>query len=259
MKRPIFTLALLVAFVFAGTPEPSFAQSTIETRICNDVDGATLTIDSPASDSLVNEPTLTITGAVNQSNQLEIFVDEAFNGVVPLDSSVSKYNTSIQLPTGTHKITVTAIDACQVANASQSVVITYQSAHTASTGSEVPTDIAGGNATIGSPQAVAGHTGSHSPPTIIDRFISPILNNVVDALDLQDPATKGVISPGLTNMNRFLMMTGGLILLLTANPITNAVSGWSLVSGDNISKRLMTTRRATRAAGILLILLVFIL
>jgi hypothetical protein len=259
MKRRALISSFLIAFVFAGIPTYSSAQSTIVTRICNDVDGATITITSPVSDSLINESTVTVTGSVTQSNQLEVFVDDAFNGVVSLDSSVSSYSTLIQLPIGTHKITITAVDACQVKNASQSIVVTYQSAQAPSTGSEVPTGISDGDV-IGSPQSVSNSAADKTPDTVFERFITPVFNNVVDALDLQSSGPAGVTSSGLTNMSRFLMTTAGLIIVFTANQVTSAISTWSIRGKDNVMKRRpKANRRTIRAIGIVLILLVFIL
>jgi hypothetical protein len=258
MNRRALISSLLVAFVFAGIPTSSFAQSTIVTRICNDVDAATITITSPVSDSLVNESTVTVTGEATQSNQLEVFVDDAFNGIVSLDSNVSSYSTLIQLPIGTHKITVTAIDACQVKNASQSIVVTYQPAHTPSTGSEVPTGIAD-SGVIGSPQSVSNDAEDQTPDTTFERFIPRVFNNVVDALDLQS-SNLDTNPSGLTNMGRFLMTTAGLVIVFATNTITNGISAWSKIGGDNVTKGwLKASRRTIRAIGIVLILLVFIL
>ncbi|MDB5187463.1 MAG: hypothetical protein JWM07_935 [Candidatus Saccharibacteria bacterium] len=259
MKRYVLISVLLSAVVIAAMSHPTSAESTVVTRICDEAQGASVTITSPASDSLVDDPTIALTGTVSQSNQLEVLVDDAFNGVVPLDSSASTYSTQVQLPVGTHKITVTATDACQVQNATQSIVVTYQPAQAPSTGVDVSTSVSEKGGTVGVQQAQVESVMNQAPPTVVGQYIAPILNNIARALDLQSLSAANATSSTLTNMIRFIMVVMGLVMLLMAGPIVAAVSGWLALAGVSVAtKRQKYTRRAIRSIGIMLILFVFI-
>jgi hypothetical protein len=257
MKRPILILAL--ATVFASLSTHAFAQSTIMTRICNDTQAATITITSPASDSLVDRSTITLRGAVSQSNQLEVFVDDAFNSVVPLASGATTYSADVQLSPGTHKVTIAAIDACQVENNSRSIVVSYQPAQMASTGSEVPTGVNEDIGAIGAQESIGDSMHDQVSPSVVERLIRPVYNSVVDSLDLQSPHGQSIESQGLTNMNRFMMTLGGLSLVFTAGPIATFIGNNAIISVDNALKWRATVSRITRVIGVGLIALMFIL
>lgn len=204
--RAIPGVVACMGMVVVGVVQPAHAQQNIHAIVC--ADSASLQIDQPLSDSVVAAPDVTISGSVGQSNQLEVYMDGQLDSVVPLPSGSTTFEAVARLAPGTHTIKLEAIDACQVKNATASIVMTYQPAVTASTGSTTPTQVEAG--------VVIGGTPPSSPEAsvqnpIVRLFVEP-LRNAADALDLIPPAD-AVPSAGLPQPVRLVLVAGGAAVI----------------------------------------------
>ena len=135
-KRNAFRVVLsclIAALILAGVQtqvtraaDPKKVKGTnVYALICDGVTGAAISIDSPASDTVVSQPQLTISGTVANASQIEERVNGQYNGTIALNPAATSFQAQIILAPGTSTIELTAIDACNVADATDTLVITY--------------------------------------------------------------------------------------------------------------------------------------
>ena len=204
MKRLQVGLLVLAAVVLPT--HAVSAESNLAAIICDPNQSAVLTVVHPQSDSVVNTSQIELSGTVAQASQLELYVDDAFSGVEPLSYNDTTFSTTVSIALGTHTIKVVAVDVCQVGNATDSVVVTYENATSASTGSQVSTDV-GGRTVSGQDVAPNGN--------LLERFITTPLLNVAQSLDLiaYDSADGHINN---ANVIRFLVIVGALLMIFYA-------------------------------------------
>lgn len=99
-------------------------SSSIEAMLCETSSSVSLT--SPMSDSVVTAPAVPLAGGVSQANQLEVYIDNVLDHIIPSTPSQTSFSGGIQLTPGTHTVKVVAIDACAGTNGSAQAVVTYQ-------------------------------------------------------------------------------------------------------------------------------------
>jgi hypothetical protein len=227
------------------------AESNLAAIICDPNRPASLTVVRPQSDSVVTSSDIELSGDVTQASQLEIYVDDAYSGVVPLSYNDHHFSTTVSIGLGTHTIKVVAVDVCQVGNATASVVVTYQKTASASSGNQVPTDVDGSNATD---QEVAVN---HNP---LERFILLPLLGLAQSLDLiaYDSAATGNIDA--TNVLRFLIISAALLLLFYSKRLARRgvllMKHFKLIPSVTAVRR-RYLRKVILAVGIGVIILVF--
>ncbi|HET8884465.1 MAG TPA: hypothetical protein VFM68_03265 [Candidatus Saccharimonadales bacterium] len=264
-------LIACLALVFSGVlfvPAPiALAQSNIDVTVCDGITPATLTASLPQSDSVVTQPMVTLSGSVSQSNQLEVYVNNAFNGVEPLSARDTSYSTSVQLTAGTQTVKLIAVDTCQVGNAMASVVLTYQPvAPEPSTGGDVVTEVPGGVViepvdTVTSEDAQSIDASSHPIQSVLEQFVVPPLVAVGEALDLTTPDVAQTTN-SISSMNRFAMLIGGILLIIFASRLSMvalAVATQFHVSTAVAAPLQQTSRIIITMIGAALIALVFML
>lgn len=124
-------------------------DSSIEAMLCET--SSSVSITSPTSDSVVTSSNLALSGGVSQANQLEVYIDNVLDHIIPLTHTQTTFSGGVQLTAGTHTIKIVAIDACAGVNGTAQVVVTYQPPETPetpgipspSTGGETPTQAGG--------------------------------------------------------------------------------------------------------------------
>lgn len=268
----LISLGVLLSVTTTMSGLTGSAQSNIDVTVCDGVTPAMLTAALPANESVVSQPDVSISGSVSQANQLEVYMDDAFNGVQPLSARDTSYSTDVQLPQGTHTVTLVAVDTCQVANATASVVLTYEPAVTepAPDGdTEVETEVPGGGVII-APTPSSGEpetheiTGSSYPfRNVIEQFIKPPLVTIGESLDLTS-SDVAVQSGRLSNMARFAMLVGGLSLVFLASYFSKSVvvvlrHMHMHIKSAAAKKIRHNSRSAFVSIGVLLVGLMFIL
>lgn len=207
----------------------------IQAVICHDP--ATISINQPVSDSVVVSPVVTVSGTVAQATQIEVKVDTQFNSIVPLDAAATDFMTTLQLAPGTHTITLTAIDVCQIGNASGSVVITYQApsqATSGSVGSDTPTSIpSAGGVVIGAGGAMGQVAGG--APTAIDHLLAPLvaLGRNLDIVPQGQAARAASHTPALV---RILLLIFGFGVIVFSQQLTRLFGGSTSLLGTHSTR-----------------------
>lgn len=203
------------------------AESIVQAIVCRE--GATLSIVQPISDSVVINTSLPINGMVTQATQIEVTIDGQFNSVVPLNAAATNFATTVQLSAGTHTIRLTAIDACQIANASDQVVVTYEAPPTSggSVGGETATDVpAGGGVVIGDVADLPAVPSVASSP--FERLVQPLVD-LGRQLDLvNSPSATAAQQASVPQLVRFGFVAVGLGSIIFTAQIVQFASGFQV-------------------------------
>jgi hypothetical protein len=229
------------------------AESVVQAIICRG--GATLSISQPVSDSVVVNTTVSLAGEVTQANQIEITIDGQFDGVIPLNAAATSFTTTVQLTPGTHTIRLMAVDACQIANATDQVVVTYQAppASSGSVGGETTTNVPGeSGVVIGGKGLPVASSAQLSP---FERLLQPFVN-LGRQLDLvSDPTVAVDQQTTVPQLVRFSLVAAGLACIIFAAQIVQFANGFWLV----VVRRRTLRRSLVLALGIGLLALGFLL
>ena len=103
-----------------------------------------ITLLQPVSDSVVTEAAITLEGTVKQASQIEITIDNTFDSIIQLNLGQTNFTGTVQLTTGTHTITVKAVNICPGVSGEATTVITYTPPpQTPSSGTNTDTIIGG--------------------------------------------------------------------------------------------------------------------
>lgn len=230
------SFCLIVGASFALTFTPLSAvpgNTTIETLVCDGSASATLTIDTPASDTVVQSVPFTLSGTINNVTQIDIAVDGNYSGTIPVSANQTTYSTQFTISQGTHTVVLTGNDVCQVADPSETVVLTFAPPSSQPGGGGDPTQ----PPLIGpGPTATPGGSGSANGDPIDnnDGGISDVpvfgpaidvVRDVATALDFDATANDGGL---LLAIARFALFTLGLGLLLFAPSVLAMTRRWQL-------------------------------
>ena len=184
------------------------AQTNIGATIC--AAGSTVTLTTPVSDSVVTSPTVPLSGTVTQAGQIEVYINNVFDGVIPLNMGDTTYSGSVQLASGTHTIKVVAISDCPGVNGSASSVVTYAPPPqtTPSTGGNTPTQISGGVVISTDKTKLPGEDKRDLLPEILTVPVEKTLDwlNITNVVDTAE--TKGL------SIWRAVMLGAGMYLLI---------------------------------------------
>lgn len=159
-SRRLLWAGLVLGFVGVGSLHgfSAYAQTPpagteVKAVICRP--SSTVSLSSPPSDSLSERAGVLVRGTVTQATQVELYVDDQFDRVVPLSSDEKSFEAELTMSPGTHTIRAVAIDFCQLKNGEGEVIVTYVPPGSGSVGADVPTELPG--ATI--PSGQQGVTG----------------------------------------------------------------------------------------------------
>lgn len=140
----IVTVSLVSVLGYSRTmAQTSGAGSVVGATICDS--SSTINLSAPVSDSIVSIPTVQLSGIVQQASQIEVRIDDVFDGIIPISLGQTSFSSTIQLTAGTHTVKLTAINICSGSNAEVSTIVTYSPpSQVPSTGSNTPTEVDGG-------------------------------------------------------------------------------------------------------------------
>lgn len=150
--RSSFFLGVLGALLSATVLTLSIAagaraqQTVVAATVCEPASSISLT--QPVSDSTVTQSPVPLAGTVNQATQIEIYVDDIFDSVIPLGVAQTSFTGSVQLAQGTHTIKVVAVNVCPGPNGSDSSVITYTPPPSTGGGGDQTDTSAGGSGSV---------------------------------------------------------------------------------------------------------------
>lgn len=245
----VIACAVLLSF---GISTTNVAHALVEVMICPDSSQSKITITSPQSDSIINEPKVSISGDVTYISQIDFFIDDVYSNTVALGYSATEFLSPVSLEPGTHTIKVTATDSCSQATYTDSVVITYEPTTQPSLGENVETVVEGSVPTSDSKPAPTREDSAIE--TLIDNFISPLFTKITDALDISSPET---VTPAPTPVDatRSVLFVSGTALTFAAVYIGMGATLPAHLSFILNHRRL--SRSVIASVGVLLISLVF--
>ncbi len=134
----IVTAVICAITVSAWLPLRAVAQTTIRAVVCSNIP-ADLTITSPLSGTTVAQNPVQISGTIARVSQIRLKLDGTYVKTVPTTPNDTTYNFMYSMPAGTHTLTLTGIDSCQLGDAEQSLVLTLNAS------APVPSPNANGN------------------------------------------------------------------------------------------------------------------
>lgn len=191
----------------------SFAVSgdtELQAVVCGS-QGSDISISSPQTDSVVNNPTVDIEGSVSHATQIEISVDGQYSQTQPVASDQTSFQASVNITTGTHTIHLVANDVCQVRNGSSSVVITFDPNSNPGTGNETPTTVDSGGVIVGPNDATIPEDKASTYQKLRNAVvIGPILQQLENAFHvtgLDSTVAQGGVA---TSVIRVGLFTGGM-------------------------------------------------
>ena len=129
------TCLLIVAL--PGVTAAIDSGSTIKAEVCDNSPPA-VTITSPQSDSIVNQPVVSLAGSAVRTSQIDIFVNNQYASSVAIDSS-QVFSVDIGLDNGTNSIRTTAFYSCNNTTAEETVVVSYEPSSTPGSGNDTST------------------------------------------------------------------------------------------------------------------------
>src|SRR3990167_2389805 len=105
----LFGVLISAVFVAVIAVAPSYAQQTIvAATVC--LPASTVMIVEPASDSIVTEAAVQLSGSVSQANQIEVYVDDIFDHTIPLGIAQTSFTGVVQMTQGTHTLKLVAVN-----------------------------------------------------------------------------------------------------------------------------------------------------
>lgn len=231
------------------------ASSEVNAIICGS--GSSVTITSPASDSVVAEPTTILKGSIGQSSQIEVRVDGGFDSIISIDTTQLTYEAPVHLTTGTHTVTLKAIDSCGAADSEISIVLTYAPApSTPSSGTNTQTTTDG--VTIGSPQEGTVETGSRGllPTPVVETWES-----ILKWLNISSADISSSSSPKLSLLRALTIAVGTYLATIGLAVTAVNILASALPFKKNVPMKVRTQRimRVSRIGGVLLLLAGFFL
>ena len=268
--RLIAWSVLLVSIVgVAITAQPAYAASTqVEVAVCNGTTStAELAITGPASDSVVTNSSVTMSGTIADITQIDVSIDGSYSQSVGISSGQTTFTFDVVITPGTHTISLEGYDICSLDNPTGDVVVTYEPAAPPSNGGNTPTtvnpdpggsnniDNSGGNQSggiiVSDPSSAAGQpigdnldgisAGGLELPNFLRRFI--IITDL-------DTITQGSTVLGLLRL--FIILIGFLIIVL-ASGVVSMLWHWR---EDKATRRHLVKAQIAGLALIVLALLI---
>lgn len=266
------SLALFVVLalggVFTACTHTAYAVDTeIGAVVCgNDAPGAAIEISQPINDSVVNQPTVTFRGTVNNTAQIEVFIDGSRDRTLAIGANQTSFQTDVTITEGTRTVEIVASDICNGQDASDSVAITYQPIAQPSSGGMTPTSVDAAQDQSG---AAATDTPIRDDPTVRTIEQLPVIGAAVgiisdfaSSIGLEStvfggsvPITTGAARVGLT-----VAAVSSLVMASSLAPVAaHAIPGVSEVFHTGSHRSMIYLEWVIRGIGVLAMSLAYFL
>lgn len=229
-------LAVGAVAVLALTAAPAASAQEVQTWICSGP--ASLSLESPRSDSIQAGNDVVLSGKVTQSNQIQVNVNGQPNSTIPLVFAATTYSATIHVPNGTHEVAVTAIDSCQIGDATATAVVTIQPRVTPTAGADTDTSTSG--VIIGAPLQA---DQASAPKDLWKHSIVAPFMQIGRFLNLYDPVES---TTGSTpQLARFGLVLFGASMILLSMTISrwDPVRKWLNACSDAMGMRSIHAHR----------------
>ena len=208
-------LLFLAVILYSLAPVATVAAqsgTSVNAVLCNP--GSTVTLSQPVSDSTVVDPTVQIAGQATQASQVEVYVNDQFDGVISLPAGQSTFNGTVTLTNGTSTIKVVAIDFCQLNNGEATSVVTFTPPpdSTGSNGNDTQTSLPGQGVVIGGDYDVSTEPVAMTPFSgLIPPGMVHFFDSIADWLNITR-IDNGSEAPKLTFIRAVVIATGSWLL-----------------------------------------------
>jgi hypothetical protein len=208
----ILLLAVGALWLVAGpVASAEGADSQVNVIVCPTADLVQFSVTQPASDSVVSNPILTVSGAVDFVSQIDIYIDDNYNNTLALNYADASFDSAVSLRPGTNTIKVIATGTCGVATIEKSIVVTYQPKVESSIGKDVPT-VVGGRAALATP-AVDAIPDKTPIQQGLDAWVVAPLTKLGETLDIVSlPEASAEVKWQNTGRSFFFVLGTGLTL-----------------------------------------------
>ena len=113
-----------VSLLFFTAQVYALQNTQVVAELC-DSTGPSVTVNQPISDSIVNNPSVVLTGEAFRTSQLDVYINNQYNNSIAITTN-PVFQTGVTLSPGTNTIRLEASYACNNTSASTSVVVGYQ-------------------------------------------------------------------------------------------------------------------------------------
>ena len=221
----IATRALLVACALtAGGPGLMVAAQTdgdnVQVMVCPQPSESSFTVSTPQSDSIIDEPKVTLAGTAEYISQIDFFIDGTYNHTQALGYTMRDFTSSLTVSPGTHTLRLVASDSCSQTVHEQAIVITYEPKAFPSVGTAVNTTVGGRLIKPELPELPE----PVPEPTLFQNFSLPPLARIADLLDLTDPPSDGEPISPLPSAGRAALFVTGAAIALTGTYVATAAT-----------------------------------
>lgn len=157
-------------------------KGAINVMICPRGDQSGIALVKPLSDTVVDQPTVKIEGAVQSISLIDFYADDAYNNTIAVGAGEESFASEVFLTPGTHTIKLVAFDSCAQETHETSFVITYHPQIVPSAGNETSTTVNGGTGKAVAARAASEAGNVAPPPEDTVPASKPSVSGFVDTL-----------------------------------------------------------------------------
>ena len=261
VKNRLLFGAVLVPFgLIAAGSGVSAVDTQIGAVVCGSgAPGAFIQITQPLNDSVLEQPVVSFRGNVNNTAQIEVFIDGTQDRTVAIGANQTTFLTDLSLSEGTHTVTMKANDICGGQDDEDSVAITYTPAVSQpSTGGMTPTTLEGAVTLDGEPVNAEAVDDSEfmqqiEQLPIIGAAVS-VVTDFATAIGLESTIASGN-APAATGVARVGITVAALTSVVMASTLApmaaQAIPGVSEVFNVSSHRSMMYLGWVIRGAGLL--------
>ena len=254
-RSSLIVVGVVLLSLSMAIMDNSNARALVEVMICPDASQSRFTLTAPQSDSIVNDPQISVSGEVQYISQIDFMIDDVYNNTLALGYSATNFTSQLTLPPGTHTITFIATDSCSQSTHNGSLVVTYEPRTQPSVGEDVETVVDG--VVTSAKEVSQPEPEKNIIEKAMDSYVVPPLRAAGDSLDITAPPEDPAQVIEGTDVARAALFVAGAVLTVSAVYI-----GAMTLLPVNLSFLMKFRRRKTTIAaiiGLVLMGLTFIL
>lgn len=262
--------AVFAAVNIAVSSNAYAANTKINATICSgNSSNASLSITSPASDSVVSTTPTDIAGTIGDITQIDITVDGQYNSTIPISAGQTTFLASLQLAEGTHTIHFVGNDVCQFQDPTATLVLTYHPVVPTNPTPAVTTTTTSTPSNDAAPSGDNVETSASSIANIpIIGSLAPVVNGIAKALDFDVTARQGGVVSAMLRFSFFVAGTGmaffgAMMVRFLNNRALSSLATQVYAKGENLqdpqlSNHFVRNIRLARYSGMALLCLAFV-
>lgn len=249
--------------LFMSSPPAGAVNNDVSVAVCGpDASGASLVITEPNDDSVLNQATTTLRGSVSSASQIEVMVNGAYSDTIALGANQSSFSYALTLVQGTNTITLTANDICQVADATDTIVLTYEAVQEPSHGGSIPTDVPSGvviGPEPGPPSELPDKRPDNRPLPIINE-IEDVVRDIPRRIGLEHTVAGESVAVAASRIVLTITALSAVVLAPVLAPVAlQTIPGLSVWFNPSSLRSARYLTWSLRGAGVLLLAVAYLL